>query len=774
MFPRPTPAPSPPVKSKASPLASSSEITLDDFPSLNSSDPIIASLNYATDTELIDALLAEAPTPPTPSSSKRANKYLNAPQRRIVSPYDLDWKSSVDPAFAFLALRTRPTFGRFIEYIRPRVKQVYTALQPSGMHQLFASDVLIRNGDSRVIRELLEMDGQHKKHFRSSAAVSMYEHIRPALEAGRVEPLSGSANVAIAKALMTEGNVDLMTKVYDDLYATVEWQPSESWTYFSIILYMTRQGQIDEALAMLKRLIADERMPKGTSGKSDPNHPEAKALLVQSMVVRACLEFRLYERVQLAASDLLATVEKSTVSPYIHDLVLQLCRASIVGRIPTQIAWAGSFLLKYANLPNVPPLPSTIINTYLEHTSVSSALEFYLALPEDHEPPSAYSITRLATARPRRDVMFQLLKDIQKIPLNEYMAQRGQFLQAMVKTNDRESVVGLYEAWKGTFELNPHLVYSMIALLCSTKKSAQEYAEQIRVITRHFWNNMQRKSPGWAVNNLVLTRIYLLRLNPAKASAHIDDAGYLKDLDVRDPEVKKYIAEILKEEPGEGYIFVRYLREKGLDFKLASGQVVAACLRGHWDALDHLKPSADLNATTPEGSAMSRLVVVLRSLRQGKVTAARDHIAEMVAKQDDVPVLLYRALILRCTYLKRWYTATQSWLGASSRLESIEDRTVLRKTGVVLVRQFKEALVLDMPDHELADTAELVRSVEWRSFAETMRGIELHEPSWSETEKGQEQSDREYVKEMLKSVGTVLEDVRDQKDLARSARRAHG
>lgn len=116
----------------------------------------------------------------------------------------------------------------------------------------------------------------------------------------------------------------------------------------------------------------------------------------------------------------------------------------------------------------------------------------------------------------------------------------------------------------------------------------------------------------------------------------------------------------------------------------------------------------------------------------------------------------------------------QSWLGASSRLESIEDRTILRKTGVVLVRQLKEALVLDMPDHELADTAELIRSAEWRTFAETMRGIELHEQSWSETQKGQEQSDREYVREMLTSVGTVLEDVREQKDLARSARRAHG
>jgi hypothetical protein len=769
-----TPAPSPPIKSRASPLASSSEITLDDFPSLNSSDPIIASLNYATDTELIDALLAEPPAPPPMTITKLANKYANIPQRRIVSPFDLDWKSSVDPAFAFLALRTRPTFGRFIEYIRPRVKQVYTALRPSGMHQLFASDVLIRNGDSRVIRELLEMDGEHKRHFRSSAAVSMYEHIRPALEAGRVDPLSANANIAISKALMAEGNIDLIPKIYDDLYATVEWQPSESWVFFSIILYMTRQNRIDEALVMLQRLVADERLPSGASGKSDPKHPEAKVLLVQTMIVRASLQFKLYDRLTTAADDLLATIARSAVSAYVPELILQLCRACIVGRIPTQVAWAGSFLLKYAKLPNTPPLPSSIINTYLEHSGSGPALRFYMDLPDNHEPPSPRAIIRLATARPRREVMYALLKDIQKIPPSEFAAQRGQFLQAMVKTKDKESVVGLYEAWKGTFELNPHLVYQIIALLCSSKKSANQYSEQVRLITRHYWNNAQRKSSKWAVDNLVLTRIYLLRQNPLKASAHIDNAGYLKEIDVRDPEAKKYIAEVLREDPGEGYMFVRYLRDQGLDFKLATTDVVNACLRGHWDALDSLKPSSDLDNTSAEGSAMARLLAVLRSIRQGKVTSARERIVEMVAKKDDVPILLQRALILRCAYLKRWHTATQSWLDALVPSLSSVDQVVMRKTGIVVVRHLKDFLGSEMTDEEVSDTVELLDGVSWKAFGEKMRGIEIDDEAWDETERKAELSDREYVREIVKSVGSLLEEVKEERKSARSGMRAFG
>jgi len=642
------------------------------------------------------------------------------------------------------------------------------------MHQLFASDVLIRNGDARVIRELLEMDGEHKKHFRSSAAVSMYEHIRPALESGRIEPLSASANIAMSKALMAEENVDLLPKIYHDLYTTVEWQPSEAWTFFSIILFMTRHDQIDEALRMLQRLVADERMPTGTSGRSDPTHSEAKTLLVQSMIVRASLEFRLYERIQTAADDLLRTVEKSIVSPYMTELVLQLCRASIVGRIPTQIAWAGSFLLKYANLPNVPPLPSSIINTYLQYCGIGPALEFYLALPENHEPPSPHAIIRLATARPRRDIMFSLLKDIQKLPPTEFMAQRGRFLQAMIKTNDKESVIGLYEAWKGTFELNPGLVYKIIALLCSTKKSAHEYSEQIRLITRHFWNNVQRKSPGWTVSNLVLTRIYLLRQNPVKASAHIDNAGYLKDIDVKDPEAKRYIAEMLKEEPGEGYMFVRYLRDKGLDFKLATEEVVNACLRGHWDALDHLRPSPDLDMASTEGSAMGRLVAVLRSLRQGKVTSAKDRIATMVAKKDDVPILLHRALVVRCAYLKRWFTATQTWLDAYATTLSREDQIVMRKTGIVVIRQLKGSFMIDMSEDEIVTATELLNGEEWKAFEEKMRGIELDNEAWYETERKQEISDREYVREILKSVGAALEDIKEEKKSDRTGRRAFG
>jgi hypothetical protein len=738
-------------------LATSSDTTLDDFPLIpTASDPIVASLNYATDSELVDAILADSePAAPTTPSSRARQPARTSSGRRYVSPYDLDWKSSIDPALAFLALRTRPIFGRFIEHVRPRIKQIYDALQPSGIHQLFASDVLIRSGDRQVVRDLLELDGKQPKHLRTSAIVSLYQHIQSDLASGKLEALSGDANVAISKALMAEGNIDLVPGIWTEMCKTVEWSISASWDFFEIILYMTRHDQLDEAVKMVQKLVEDEVMPAAASaGRSDPNHPEARTLLVQTMITRALLEYGMMGRVQIAADDLFATLAKSTVSPHAADLVMQLCRATVVGRRPDQVRWAGKFLLRFAKLSNAPPLSSSIINTFLQHCSPHYGVDWYLSLPEDHEPPSPLHIARMAHVRPQKVLLTALLKDVQKIPLAEFVGQRSHFISALILARQREALVQLYTVWEGSFDLTPKILVRTVRLLTEGRTGKSQYDEFLKRIMRKYWKVARRDAPDSPLVALVLIQVYIMR-----RQAHQIDRFELMDVLRKgkdDTEIKTYVESVIEDDPIEGYELVKFLREQaGLELEMPVQAVIDTCLSGHWDAADQLSripddddPFENAQLDPSVQPQHRRLIAILRALKSERPNAALGWLAKMHKAHDPVPVRLYRALVQRCMLKDQWTLAVTAWLQAYAHYTADgkpADLVVLRQTADLILRKLSTCLEHAGPEAALR-AYQATQKAEWAEFGTKAMGLEIDSEEWGQFSKDEEIKARQEIR----------------------------
>lgn len=639
---------------------------------------------------------------------------------------------------------------------------------------------MIRSGDGLVIRDLLEIDGEQRKQFRTSATASMYEHIRPQLESGRLAPLSGPTNRAIARALLAEGDIDSLPRIYDNMYETLEWNASQSAAdFFAIILYMARHGKIDDALAMLAKPVRDGLISDAGRNRSDPSHPKAKTVLVQTMIIRASLQYKRYDRVQEAADDLISTIEGTASTPFITDLVLELCRTNIVGRKIDQMTWTGDFLLRYARLDHSPPLPSAIVNAYIDNAPRSIAADWYAKLPSDHGPPSPQNIIRLAQFRPRKAFLTALLGDIAKLPETDFTAQRGHFLSAMVQARERDAVIALYHEWKGTFDLSPKFVVAVVKLLTETKAITKEYDRQKQLICRNYDAFAQRHYPDSCVRALTLIRLYLLR----REEHQIANLNLFKGITPDDPEVSRYIHQVVEEDPVEAYQLVSYLNDKaGIHLELPVQAIVNACLAGHWSALDKLHSAQEVidgNGDVRQSSE-TRLIDTLRSLRAGRVDAALSSMSLMEQEKDTIPTSLYRSTVIRALSVERLDLALRAWTLFHARLDTIppENQVSVRLTGVSILRVLRSALSSDANDFEVDQgeydkVMEIVDSSEWTEFGEKLLAIEVSNLEWDEKQQQEEMENRQKTKDLWKMVQDSVEAVKAGR-VAVAGERSHG
>lgn len=635
---------------------------------------------------------------------------------------------------------------------------------------------MIRSGDVHVIRDILEIDGEQKKQFRSSMTVSMYEHIRPSLDSGRLSPLSGKTNRAVSRALMVEGSIDHLPRIFEDMYKTVEWSESQSSDFFQVILYMARHERTDEALSMLARLVSDGRMPEASRSRSDPTHPKAKTVLVQTMIIRASLQYKRFDRVQQAADDLFTTIEGTQSTTFIADLILELCRTSIVGRRPDEISWVGSFLQRYAKLDHSPPLPSAIINAFIDNTPRHIAVNWYANLSSNHQPPSAQNIIRLAHFRPRKSFLTALLGDVAKLPESEFIAQQGQFLHAMIRAKERDVVEALYKEWKGTFEMTPKLVVAMVKLLTEDKELRNQYKWVVGRATRHYKDLPEGSSASATARALTLTRIYLLR-----DEAHqISREGILTEVELDDLEIGMYIQAVTEEDPIEAYRLVHFLNEKAsLKVDLPVKAIIETCLSGNWNALDQLKTIGISESEGGEDVYLSpvqaRLVQVLRSLRLGRIGPAMASIAEMEQKKESVPVHLYRATITRALSINRFDLAISTWSVLHNKVEllSPQEQLSLRWIGISILRVLRAALSSNIDDHdvdeqEVEHALQVTASPAWSEFGEKWTSIEVVNLEWDQQQEIDEIENREKTRLLWNNVQDIVSAARDRPVRARS------
>ena len=587
------------------------------------------------------------------------------------------------------------------------------------MHQLLASDLLLRNGDPRVMKEVLENDVKGKTSLRSSVLVSIYKHILPSLSSRKLSPLSGKANLLVANALMQEGDTALLPQVFDDLYSTFVWNPAKAWDVFSIILYLTRMGQADEALVMLQRLVQDDHLPRNAIGRSNPTHPEAVTLLIQSIIVRSCLEFKLYDRAQDATEDLFGTLERSVLSSHTTELLYETCRSAIAGHRQDQIVWAGSLLIRFAHLPKAPTLPSSIINNYLDHVRGQRTLDFYDSLPESHQPPSPINIIRIAKYGSKPALYLRLLKDINRLEPTAFIGQRATFLHCLVKARLHEEVSALYDAWSRTFTLTSDLLLSIIVLLV---RKVDGPAAKHRAFCEQVLNDFINRPATLASDDQV-----------ALASAYVhlgmtfDATKILQSLTEHDVDLQDYVDKLAESDPPHAYDFTYTAMNAGVPVNPPVKTIISACISGQWGLLSLA------SKRPPNDESSSSILSILSEIRAGRVTSAANGLNHMNQIGSPLPCGVYRALVTHAMLYRKWEMVLKVW---NDIPQSAEESGELLDLGNVILSRLSSGITRD--DNGVAEAVVSERFAEFKITMEklveqSVQGAELEQQGSQDT-----------------------------------------
>jgi hypothetical protein len=411
-----------------SPLATSSKITLDHplhtplpytlprIPTSDRSDPALPILlNYASDDELVNSL----------QSSSAGSASTN--------PFNLtiNWTSTIDPALAYLSLRSRPAFTPFLadRTMSRNIERIYGALRPSGLHQRLVSDLLLRNPDPKVLAKIVEMDANgYKSNTFDNLRTSLITAIYSVLPKSVRSTFSRSTNMRISKALVSQGDTDHIPAIFYDLYSTTTWEPEGVWVLLSLILHLTRHQAVEEALPLLQHMIRQQRLPPAALvGKGDPSHPQAPVITVLSIIIRTVLAQQYYERTRHLSSELLGILGQSTYHGPAWELLLEICRVSLVGGSNTEMDFINETLSDMAKIRDSPRLPKSIVNHYVGSVRRRQGAGFFFGIKEEKRPPlTAGNILRLASLREAR-VIRKLSGEIQKLPESEWAPCRDAF-----------------------------------------------------------------------------------------------------------------------------------------------------------------------------------------------------------------------------------------------------------------------------------------------------------------------------------------------------------
>ena len=430
-----------------SPLATSSKYTLDHplhaplpytlprIPPSDRSDPALpALLSYASDDELVNSLH---------STSARS---------AALNPFNLavNWTSTIDPALAYLSLRARPAFTPFLtdKSTGRNVKDIYEALKPSGLHQRLVSDLLLRNPDPRTLTTILELDALSVKsnsfdNLRSSLVVAIYEHLPDRWRDG----LSRTTHMRVAKAMINQGETESVPSVFYSLYASTHWEPDGVWVLLNLIVHLTRHQAVEEALPLLQHLLRHNRLPQSALvGKGDPSHPLAPSITVISIVIRTALSYGYYGRARTLSADLLPLLVNSTHHEPAWDLLLELCRTSLVGgtrRSPqlgatkVEMEFVNTTLSAMSTIPNSPILPKGTVNDFVAASKSRQGAGFYFGLDEIKRPGlTAGNIWHLAKLRDPR-VFAKLDREAKRLKKEDWERIRPAYERNRAATSGR-------------------------------------------------------------------------------------------------------------------------------------------------------------------------------------------------------------------------------------------------------------------------------------------------------------------------------------------------
>ncbi|ORY35503.1 hypothetical protein BCR39DRAFT_510130 [Naematelia encephala] len=593
-----------PLPTLPSSLATSSRITLDIFPD----DPIASTLQYASDAELVNAILAK---------------------ERMGS-----WTASIDPATAFLCLRTRPTFPQFTQRVS-HVEQAYKTLRSSGLHQLLVSDLLLRNPDPQLLRDVLELDTKSTSPLRPSLVVSIYSQLHPLIQSGHAAPLSHAASMLVYRALVAEQDTELVPHLWQSIFDTSR-NIERTWDMFEPILQLTQRGDADTALKFIRQMVEHDLIPEEAIDSLRPSESEDRALLVQSIVLRCCLHYKMFYRARQVSEILFETMEHLTISPPTYQLLLESCRVALAGGLLEEIKWVGEML---PCLAKHGPLPAYIFDAYISEAPWRDRLQVYAAIPhEDRAPPSPINIIRLAARCRDKAVLQQLLRDTDRHAPSAFVAQTSRFLGLLAKSNLLDQTRGFVDSWDPATPLSSQAMLDIIAALVVSDRSISPDATILakRIIATFAARQLEQPE------GLALAQAYLLINDRQLAQSVIDH------LDFHDPMLRLAYQRLVYNDLGMAFTIL----DMSGSIPAPPIDVIAySCVNSRWAFLTHVKLSE-----LPENNRHD--IVVLKNLRRGKIDIALRHALALDSSLSDGTWAVFLVVAARWG---RWPALLQAW-----------------------------------------------------------------------------------------------------------------
>ena len=403
------------------------------------------------------------------------------------------------------------------------------------------------------------------------------------------------------------------------------------------------------------------------------------------MVLRCCLGLKLYGHAQKIADELLGTMERSWTTTSTSELLLETCRVAIAGRRHQQVIWAGSTLKRLTMIEDFPPLPSSVLNLYIDQIHDSAALDFYTSIPKPKRPcPSPRNILRLAAAAQRsKPILLELLHDINRIPPDDFIAQRPGFLRCLADAGLVPVVQGLYAAWADSFILNADLMSSIVRCFVSRqdKRSVMKpagprsrkgiiiengpIASAVHKVLRDF-----QAIAITSADHLALARAHLMVNDPTSARRA------LSALDSSDPHIPKLFGDLAMTDPVAAFDITGLAAAAQLPIGMTAAIVSQTCAKGRWDVLQ----AATKRAMSPSDE---REISILRLIRAGTVHSALQEVQDARNDKIEVSAQTYRLLLSRAVVGRHWAMALGVFEMVSE--EGEEDVAMFAKHGSVLL-----------------------------------------------------------------------------------------
>ncbi|CAD6583894.1 MAG: hypothetical protein TREMPRED_003673 [Tremellales sp. Tagirdzhanova-0007] len=661
-------------------FATSSKVTLDHFPVgekgiLIDDDPITSFA--ATDQDLMNAILIDGAVSD--------------------SPFSPQWTATIDPAFAFLCLRGRSSYLPFLRNVWPYLERLRQVLQPAMVFHLLVTDLLLWNPDPGGLRQLLELEANGNGLLRSGHIASVFSHIRTDIATDKSPPLSRESSEYLAVALMEEDEIDMLPDAWRNLFATTtSWEAESAWKLFQIILHLVQRDGVDDALRLVQVLVAGGLIPEAAFKKSNPRHPKAKALLVQSVILRCCLDFKIYDRAQSVAEEMAGTMEESEVSSLVSNLLLETCRATIAAYKTEEISWAGSFLRRLACIDGFPLIPASLVDAFIEVVYPPEAVNFFSSIPESKRPTiSPHSILRLASGKRERTNLLGLMPFVNRLPSANFLAQRPGFLMCLAHARLARLARSLYHTWAGSFKFDADLMLELVRCFVSAEapgvkvdgrplspRRQKAYLNDLAQSTHKIITDFNRLANPSLENRFALAQAKLLAGDPDSAQL------ILSKVDVSDPALPLLIDTLACTDMFLAAKIIRLSATAGNPLGSTADVVSRACASGRWSSLRGVKLSSLPADERREVSILRRICVrkfdsVLSELSGGSTVSATTLIA----------------LVTRSMGIGKTAVAMEAWNMAVMAYPSQPD--IFLPLGYTLLRKLRELNGEDMLEDTL-------------------------------------------------------------------------